>query len=242
MSGLVCPRLYEGAARARVKDIAQAASRGGMSAVRGLITYEHRDAIPVETGRPISSRELLELRTRVVEHVNVDEQQLNRDFDLKLGRALRVELPFITSDLFHGETWNFLTLCIFPDYLYKRFPDLSEDRAIAGTRRRNALQRVWIRERLLGEVLHLPEVRLKEDELEQVIGRSSIARVPGLPVIMVEELVRSWPGSRPEQLARLLGKRIVQQTGVLHLDALSRSQLRDVIRRCAEASAEELRA
>ncbi|MGM3057730.1 hypothetical protein ACS2TD_26945, partial [Bacillus cereus group sp. BC334] len=74
-----------------MKDIAQAASRGGMQGVRGIITYEQRDGIPVETGRPISSRELMQIRTKVVEHVSVDGQQLNRDFDLKLGRALRVE-------------------------------------------------------------------------------------------------------------------------------------------------------
>ena len=236
MSHLVCPRLPEGAALELLGEINRTLRKGGVASVREMVQTAHKAASPASTGRAITVQQLGQLRNRIVNGVTdagTSRPADQRQFDLMLGEVLVRHLPFSVSDLSHGATWNFLTLCLLPDLLCRRFPDLSKDRALSNNRRRNILQRVWLRERALGEVIHRPEVQLSEDEFEQIMGRSSMVRIPGLPAMFAEELIATQSANRPEELARLMGKWIIRKTGAIVLDGLNTEQLRDVVRESA---------
>lgn len=243
MNNTVCPRLPEGAALELLGEINRNLGKGGMASVRDMVQLNHKAASPAATGRAISVQELSRLRNQVTTDLrDVDSLRTgdHRQFDLTLGNALSKHLQFSVSDLAHGETWNFLTLCLFPDLLCHRFPDLSKDRALSNNRRRNVLQRVWLRERAFGEVIHRTEIQLSEDEFEQVMGRSSMVRIPGLPTMFAEELFATQPENRPEELARRMGKWIIRRTGAIVLDGLTSSQLRGIIRESADRALSEL--
>lgn len=237
MTTKVCPRLGRTDALALFEEIRMAHERDGSRVLIDFIRFGHDRAAPAETGRPISEAELRDMRRSVLEQLYRDGAHMpDSTFDLRLGAILHREMPFVHSDLFHDGTWNFLTLCVFPDLLYRRFPNPGRDRATATTRRRNVLQRVWLREHLLGDLIHRPGISLSEDEFVQLLERGSIARVPGLIGIMVEAMVEVAPTGRPEALSRELLKRVVQQTGVVLLEALSADQLRALVRAEADAA------
>ncbi len=245
MNVLVCPRLAEGAALQLLGEINRTFRKGGVASVGEMIQLAHKSASPAATGRAVTVHELSRLRSQItlaVKEAGSLRTGDNRQFDLALGKALAMHLPFSVSDLSHGETWNFLTLCLFPDLLCHRFPDLSKDRALSNNRRRNILQRVWLRERALGQVIHRPEVQLSEDEFEQIMGRSSMVRIIGLPAMFAEELVALKSEGRPEELARRMGKWIIRKTGGIVLDGLDASQLRDTVRESADRASAEFEA
>lgn len=240
MNLFVCPRLPEGAALELLGELGRTLRRDGVPGVMNMVQPAHKAASPAATGRAITSPQLRELRSRIMADVRPDQTGDQRGFDLRLGQALAKHLPFPVSDLSHGATWNFLTLCLFPDLLCRRFPDLSKDRAVANNRRRNVLQRVWLRERALGAVIHRSDVQLSEDEFEQIMGRSSMVRITGLPALFAEELVAAQASNRSEELARRMGKWIIRKTGAIVLDGLNEDQLRLVVHEAANRALGEL--
>jgi hypothetical protein len=234
MSGFVYPRLPLPFAKARITEIAETVSSGGVSGVEALARVEHPRAGPVATGgRVANSGHIANVRAAVVKTIEpwrllgtVPRLQVAA-FDLALGRALHEHLQIIPADAAHDETWSFLTLVVFPDVALLRFPDMHVDRLI-GTAR-NVLRRTWFRQEVLGDLLHSTDRPLGEDELVGLFERSALARNHALiRRLAVAVLAYDGPTARSEW-ARDLYKRVRFSTGPRLLDALSDAELDAVI-------------
>jgi hypothetical protein len=234
MNGLVYPRLPLPFAKARISEIAEAMSSGGISAVQALAKAEHPRAAPVATGgRVASSEHIANVRAAVLQTIEswrppgtVPRPQAAA-FDLALGRTLHEHLRIIPADAAHDETWSFLTLVVFPDVAVLRFPDMHVNRLIGAPR--NVLRRTWYRQEVLGDLLHSTDRPLGEDELVGLFERSALARNHALiRRIAVAVLAYDGPVARSEW-ARDLYKRVTFSTGPRLLDALSDAELDAII-------------
>lgn len=234
MSWFIYPRLPLPFAKARISEIAEAMSRGGVSAVQTLAKAEHPRAAPVATGgRVANSDQITNVRAAVLETTEpwwrkdgVPRHQVAA-FDLALGRTLHEHLRVIPADAAHDEVWSFLTLVVFPDVAVIRFPDMHIDRLI-GTPR-NVLRRTWFRQEVLGDLLHSTDRPLGEDELVGLFERSAVARNRALVRrLAVAVSAYDGPAARSEW-ARRLYKRVRFCTGPRLLDALSDAELDAII-------------
>ena len=234
MSGFVYPRLSLPFAKARISEIAEAMSSGGVSGVQALARTEHPRAAPVATGgRVADSGHIANVRATVLKAIEqwrwlgrVSRTQAAA-FDLALGTTLHEHLRIVPADAAHDETWNFLTLVVFPDVAVLRFPNMHLDRLI-GTPR-NVLWRTWYRQEVLGELLHSTDRPLGEDELVGLFERSAVARNRALiRRLAVAVLAYDGPTARSEW-ARDLYKRVTFSTGPRLLDALSDAELDAII-------------
>lgn len=241
MSQFIYPRLPFAFARARINEIGAAMTSDGLPGVQALASADHPRAAPVATGgRVASSARIAEVRTAVLETTE-PWRRLGRivptqvaAFDLALGRTLHECLKIIPADAAHTETWNFLTLIVLPDIAVFRFPDMHVDRLIGG--QRNVLRRPWLRQEVLGDLLHSADRPLGEDELVGLFERTALARnrtlIRRLAIAIMEYDGRS---SRSEW-ARELNKRVTFATGPRLLDALSDAEF-DALIRSAETAA-----
>lgn len=150
----------------------------------------------------------------------------NRQFDWVMGRALFEHLRIVTSDAAHKGTWNFLSTLVFPDLIWARFPDPSEERILGG--QRNVLRRAWRRYELLKELDGRGAEQLNEDELVQLTERTALARNREL-VQAVARSVLTHQGGRRMEYTRDLCKRVTFMTGPLLLDVLTPPQLEDMV-------------
>jgi hypothetical protein len=234
MSGFVYPRLSLPFAKARISEIAEAMSSGEISDVQALARTEYPRAAPVATGgRVADSGHIANVRAAALKAIEPWRWQgrVSRTqaaaFDLALGTALHEHLRIVPADAAHDETWNFLTLVVFPDVAVLRFPNMHPDRLI-GTPR-NVLWRTWYRQEVLGELLHSTDRPLGEDELVGLFERSAVARNRALiRRLAVAVLVYDGPTARSEW-ARDLYKRVTFSTGPRLLDALSDAELDAII-------------
>ena len=234
MSGFVYPRLPLPFAKARISEITEAMSSGGVSGVQALARVEHPHAAPVATGgRVADSDQIASVRATVLKEIE-PWQRLGRvvraqaaAFDLALGCTLHEHLRIIPADAAHDETWSFLTLVVFPDVAVLRFPDMHVDRLIGAPR--NVLRRTWFRQEVLGDLLHSADRPLGEDELVGLFERSALARNRALiRRLAVAVLAYDGPTARSEW-ARVLYKRVTFSTGPRLLDALSDTELDEII-------------
>jgi hypothetical protein len=234
MSRFVYPRLPLSFAKARISEIAETMSSGGVSGVQAQAKVEHPRAAPVATGgRVASSEHIADVRAAVLETLvpwrrlgTVPHTQAAA-FDLALGRTLHEHLEIIPADAAHAETWNFLTLVVFPDVAALRFPDLHVDRLVGGPR--NVLRRPWFRQEVLGALLHSTGRPLGEDELVGLFERSALARNHALiRRLAVAVLAYDGPTAR-SKWARDLYKRVTFSTGPRLLDSLSDTELDAII-------------
>ncbi|MBL0749257.1 hypothetical protein [Nocardioides baculatus] len=131
-------------------------------------------------------------------------------------------MNILPADAAHSGTWTFLTLVVFPDLAWARFPDLHESRVLGGPR--NALRRTWMRQHVLGDLHSEPRNPLGEDELVGLFERSALARNRRLVRAVAREVLSSETSSRSD-FARQLYKRITHLTGPLLLDSLTDHQL-----------------
>lgn len=242
MNGLVYPRLSLPFAKARISEIAEKMSIGGVSSVQALAKTEHPHAAAVATGGHVADPDRISnVRAAVLNTIEpwwqlgtVPRRQA-APFDLALGSTLKEHLDIIPADAAHDEVWNFLTLVVFPDVAVLRFPDLHVDRLL-GTPR-NVLRRTWSRQEILGDLLHSTDRPLGEDELVGLFERSALARNRALiRRLAVAVLAYDGPTARSEW-ARDLYKRVTFITGPRLLDALSDVELDAIIHGTETASA-----
>lgn len=192
-----------------------------------FVVLDHPKAVPAATGgRRVELDDLRQLRTAVLESVQSITEDDQRGFDRTLGQVLNENLDISASDAAHKETWNFLTLMMFPDLLVRRFPDLHQDRALGG--QRNVLRRVWLRERIVGEDGYCTERPLSEDEYVQILERSATARVPGLSRLL-GSIVAGLVVLNREDFTRALMRRVSRLTGPLELAVYDEHELRAVV-------------
>jgi hypothetical protein len=147
-------------------------------------------------------------------------------FDLALGQTLYEQLQIIPADAAHDGTWSFLTLVVFPDVAVLRFPGMHINRMMGGER--NVLRRTWIRQKVLGDLLHSPGRQLGEDELVGLFERTAFARNHAL-IRRLAIAVLVYDGSARSEWARDLYKRVRYNTGPRVLDALSDDELDAII-------------
>ena len=231
MSAYVYPRLSDGDALLRLAELGDAAA-GSVRGLHDLVALTHERAAPVPTGGPVAGQvELSRLRGRVVHDLSgfLDaDRPISggfREFDWALGRSLWSHLEIVVSDAAHRSTWNFLSLMVFPDLVWNRFPDPSEERAL-GTPR-NVLRRVWNRYKLLGDLDGRGAEALNEDELVQLTERTSLARNRRLVSALALRVI-AYSGPRRMEFTRELAKRATFVTGPLLIDVLTDSEVEDL--------------
>lgn len=237
MNDLLYPELPRGAAHERLVQLREAARRGGVLELRRLASLRHPRAFwPPTGGRAAQESDLYTLSTTVERAVEDWQREAkpgeagNRDFDLMLGRVLHTHLSTSPAAASREGVWSFLTLMVFPESLYARFPAMPEERAF-GTQR-NVLRRVWLRQEVLGDVIHNQPEGLREDEFVQIMERTALIRTPALArAVAVEVLKRPADGHR-EGFTRALTKEVVRRTGPLLLDALDPDELEAMVRHC----------
>jgi hypothetical protein len=232
MSTHVYPRLSEVDALARLAVIRDAAAES-FQTITGLVAVEHEQAAPVPTGGPVAGPSMV---WRVRDAIREDlGDMLAPDgritvglpaYDWCLGRSLYQHLQIVHSDAAHASTWNFLSLMVFPDLVWARFPEPSEDRALGGPR--NVLRRAWRRYELLGELDGRGAEHLNEDELVQLTERTSLAR-NRLLVAKLARCVIAYQGSGRMQFTRELCKRATFMTGPLLVDCLKPAELTQLV-------------
>lgn len=230
MSRFVYPRLPLPYARARISEITKTMADSGPSGVQALAATEHPHAAPVATGgRVANSKQIANVRMTVSETIRPWQRQgaVPRSqaavFDLALGQTLHEHLQIIPADAAHDETWNFLTLIVLPDVAVLRFPDMHVNR-LMGTQR-NVLRRTWIRQEILGDMLHSADRQLGEDELVGLFERTAFARNHAI-IRRLAAAVLAYDGSAARSVwARDLYKRVTYNTGPRILDALSDAEL-----------------
>lgn len=235
MSPFVYPRLPLGIATACISNIRTALMTEGFRAVEALAGVEHPRAAPVATGgRVVSADHIAGVRASVLQAVGEWTQrgQVSRPqaaaFDLAMGRTLHEHLEIVPSDAAHHETWSFLTLVVLPDIAVLRFPDMHVDRLTGGNR--NVLRRTWIRQEVLGDLLHSASRPLGEDELVGLFERTALARNRTL-IRRLASAVLDYDGATARSdWARELYKRITFSTGPRLLDALAEDELDALIR------------
>jgi hypothetical protein len=235
MSRFVYPRLPLAIARARIDEIGAALTTGDIAAVEALAGVEHPRAAPVATGgRVVSADHIADVRAAILQTVEtwVEQGRVSRPqaaaFDLALGRTLHEHLEIVPSDAAHDETWSFLTLIVLPDVAVLRFPDMHVDRLIGG--RRNVLRRTWIRQEVLGDLLHATDRPLGEDELVGLFERTALARNRTLIRRLAAAVLRYDGATARSDWARELYKRVTFSTGPRLLDALTENELDALIR------------
>lgn len=239
MTRFIYPRLPLAVATARIAEIQEAFSAAGRAGVAALADVSHPRAAPVATGGRVGGVDhIAEVREAVVSHLEtwMAQQAVTRAqaaaFDLALGRVLHDRLDIVPADAAHDETWSFLTLIVLPDVAVVRFPDLHPSRLI-GTPR-NVLRRPWIRQEVLGNLLHTGNRPLGEDELVGMFERTALARNRRL-LRSLAAAVLDYSGPAPRSdWARELYKRVTFGTGPCLLDALSDNEI-DALIRSAES-------
>ncbi|TQK68524.1 hypothetical protein FBY23_0274 [Nocardioides sp. SLBN-35] len=239
----VYPRIALAHAQRQVEAIRSAYAEGGVARVRNLASPDHPAKTPVETGGSVAQPgRLSDIRTAILGDLAswMDAPDpvatISRDtarFDIALGRSLYERLDIIHSDAAHLETWNFLSLVLLPDVTVARWPALHPDRVL-GSPSKHAMQRLWIRERVLGDILDLSSPKpLGEDELFQLFDRTALARNHRLVRVLASAVIGSRATKRMEW-ARSLYKRITFLTGARLMDSLSDAELTQLV--AAEAA------
>lgn len=238
MNDLLYPELPRGAAHERLVHIRSAASSGGIQALKRLASLRHPRAFwPPTGGRAAQETDMYALSTTVDQAVTdwragaKAGEASNRDFDLTLGRVLHEHLHTSAAAASREGMWSFLTLMVFPEYLYARFPTMPDERAI-GTPR-NVLRRVWLRQEVLGDVTHGGSDGLREDEFVQIMERTALIRTPTLAKAVASEVLKRPADGSRESFTRELAKDVVRRTGPLLLDALDAGELGALVAECA---------
>ncbi|GAA1979958.1 hypothetical protein GCM10009817_20790 [Terrabacter lapilli] len=231
MAALVYPRLGDAESLIRLATLREANTNP--LGLRAMVGLEHDRAAPVPTGGSVAGvAKLRHLRERVADDVFplLDEQGRVRggfqDFDWLLGRSLHNELDIVRSDAAHRSTWNFLSLMVFPDLVWARFPDPKDERALGGAR--NVLRRAWHRYDVLADLDGHGAEKLNEDELVQLTERTSLARNRRLVIALARRII-NHAGPRRMEFARELAKRATFVTGPLLLDVLSDHDLDELV-------------
>lgn len=197
--------------------------RGDVRRLRAASSFEHPAMTASNGGQLVTTRELEGLREVVRKEVDAWTRDLapRNDlvaFDRALGRVLHRELDITAAEAGRPEVWNFLTVMVFPELVSVRFgADPNRARVFGGPR--NVLRRTWMREDVLGELLHEGAPPLGEDELVGLLERSALARCRPLVRALARRILDHEAKGRME-FARRLCKRAAHHSGVLMFDLM----------------------
>lgn len=221
------PRLGFGDAVVRLAELRDAHEEGANLEV--FAAYHHPRAAYAPTGGSVCREgELADVRDAVVSVVEETRERPGSDrskqaeADLKIGAALGRTMNINPADAGHDPVWSFLTLVVLPDVAFGRFPDAHEERMIGG--HRNAFRRLWVRERVIGDLMLEASNPLGEDELVGIFERSELSRNRPLVRAMARTVMESHSTNRSE-FARGFYKRVRFHTGPFSLDLHSEEDL-----------------
>lgn len=235
---LLYPELPRGAALEVLGGIRTAWSKG-IDEVERLRASSHPRAFAAPTGgHAASDKHLRDLMSAVDNDLAAwadnprKGSERTREFDLVLGKSLHEHWRGSPAGASREGVWNFLTLVMFPHILCLRFRDLPEARAL-GTQR-NVLRRVWLRQHVLGDVIHDQAAPLREDEFVQIMERTALIRTPSLARLVAQEVLSRRADANREEFTREFAKDVVSASGPVLLDALDIEELANLVRRSAE--------
>lgn len=173
-------------------------------------------------------------------------------YDKGLPSLLGKTLELSAVEAARVDVWNYLTLVVLPDVALWRWPNVKRDPAYERLigKPRNAFRRHWRRQQLFGSVL---AQSLLEDEHVQLAERPgtlgsdpAVSRVAATTFVQAIDRWRLVKGDRistldREDLMRRMAKACTRYGAVVSLSSLPeaelRSQLTELLQKCAEAAA-----
>ena len=203
-------------------------------------SQSHPGAIPNEVGTVVSEKQLTNVREAVLAATSqwYGTKVGRADaaaWDRAVGEALHDNMSIIPSDAGHPGPWAFMTLVLLPDIAQLRFSKPHPERLL-GTHR-NTFRRCWWRHHILGgDSTPAGAEPLGEDELVNIFERSRMARDHRLARYLATAIVEYQHRDRSD-FARRLTRSVRARTGVLLLDAISESDLRELIKKEAALAA-----
>lgn len=201
--------------------------------------YEHEQARKPSGGRQaMNVEELTRLRAVVLEDLSEFSSDIRRisgltsntDFDRVLATSLGNHLSLSPQESSNVDMWSFLSLLVFPEFIWARFRTPSEARALGG--KRNILRVAWERFEALGSVLNGQARPLGEDELVGLLERTRVARNRGLVQGLARHLLSVEMANRSDYARRLFVE-TTKLTGPLLLDAFSDAELDNIVAQVA---------
>jgi hypothetical protein len=236
----VWPRLPHASARQLYSEAAELDS----VTLRDTASTAHPDAAPVAVGGTAVPEEFVRLTQHQIRNLADGlgfPAELTRSdvstFDQPATRLLYESMHIVPADAADEGVWSFLSLVVLPDVAVWRWPARAEDRILG--RPRNVFRRLWWRAETVGvDLIDVPG-GLGEDELVNIMERSTLAASPRtarlLASIIVEEGARVAVAR--SELMRDVAKRLLRQQAVLALDALDDANLQRVVAQCFWESA-----
>lgn len=244
MSSVLIPRLRAGEA---IQLLAEHARRLGEGATpEYLVDTTHVTTSDPSAGPLASPAQIDAWREAVVARVtgfDLSTKEGRDGFGMTLGRALAEVIDPIPADAAHDGTWSFLSLRVFPDLVYARWPGetivgelrLPVDRWIGsqgGGRDRNYLKLAWRRWVVLGDVMTKADPLFGEAEFATLLeDRAGVARDRRLvreAAGVVAKYGSDQPGGRSE-FARKFMNLISARTGSMLLDILTDDEIHDFV-------------
>lgn len=234
MDGYIYPRLSRAVAKLRIEEIRIVAT-DVPEKLSNLVAYgDPRATLPATGGRSATEDRVADIRQTVMAALNPWAGRVvgasSSEFDRVLGASLHSALDISPAEAANEDMWSFLTLLVFPDVAYQRFPNLHENRLLGLPR--NVLRRVWFRHSVLGDILFRGPKPLQEDELVGLMERSSMARNPRLLRSLACQILE-YTGNDRTAYARQLIKEATITTGPFMLDILDQSALTAHLEDCA---------
>lgn len=226
------PRLGFGVAAQQLDELRSARERG--ESLEQFVAFRHPQAVWAATGGSVCRETELEaVRDAVL--AAIDPADLRSGIprarqarvDLVIGRALTRSMDVNPADAGHESVWSFLTLVVLPDVAVARFPDMHEDRMFGGPR--NTFRRLWVRDRVVGDLMADAQNPLGEDEMVGIFERSELSRNPVLVRAMARTVLDSDARYRSE-FARAFYKRVRFHTGAYALDLHSEDELHQLFK------------
>lgn len=247
MTYRLLPRLGTAQAIARFGAINDGLLAG--DAIQRFCDVEAPEAAPSPTGGPVASKKELkqwraEILTRTAD-LPVGKNQDNNRFGVQLGKAISETIPILPADAGHDGLWHYLTLYVFPDVVFRRWPQQADgrlpiDRWVGAPTGydRNYFRLSWRRWQAFGETLETIEPPLGEDEFGGLLERTAVARNKRLVRACALEVSRFSAGTEFEggrmAFTRELMKLVSIRTGPYVLDMLPDEDLIRLVAECRE--------
>ena len=230
----VYPRMSRAVARPRVEEIRMASQVDPENLAEFVTFQDPRTVLPATGGTSVSVETIADVRQAVSERLKPWVGRVvgssSSDFDRTLGAALHESLQISPAEGSEEDVWTFLSVAVFPDVVYQRFPSLPDERILGVPR--NVLRRAWLRYELLGDMLFAGTPPLQEDELVGLLERTALVRNRSLMRCLADEIL-TYAGRNRTAYTRRLLKKVTMSTGPLMLDVLDYQSLVEHVRQCS---------
>lgn len=218
MSLFVWPRLPVGPA----KLILERLKSSDPLSLREDAALRHDDAAPIAVGgQPVKEERVRALQERIrgiaegYGYPHRFTRPVGTPFDQKVTRVLHETMAIVPADAASEEVWNFLSLVVLPDVAVWRWPGRADNRLLGHPR--NVFRRLWWRAEVVGSDLIDVPGGLGEDELVNIMERTSLAadvrlaRALGRAVHTLADI----GGVARSEIMRDAGKRMLRLQSVL---------------------------